>query len=325
MTLIKVAPIIKTSPTPGDVHVNGPLTQLSVAFIQDADTYVADKVFPIVPVQKQSDLFYTYDKGDFLSDEARPRAPGTESAGGHFGVSTSLYSAQVRAYHKDIDDQLRANADSVLSLDMSAVNFVTQKMLISRERQFINAFFKTGVWGTDATPATLWSAAGSSPRTDVDAAKVIVQANTAGLVPNTLVITPNVLYALRGNAEIRDQFKYTSADSIDTAMMARYFGIERVLVLGAVYNSAQQGVSPVFTFMGGKSALLVYSAPAPSLMAATAGYIFAWTGYTGAVNGIRIKRFRMEHLESDRIEGQIAYDMRRIAAEAGYFFSNVVA
>lgn len=310
--------------TPGDVHVSAPLTQISVAYMQQAD-YIADKVFPVVPVMKQSDVYYIYNKADFLSDEARDRAPGTESAGGQFGLATQNYSCKPKAYHKDVDDQLRANADTVLSLDEAATNFVSQKMLIARERQFVNAYFKTGVWGTDITPGTLWDAANSTPRKDVDTGKSTVQGNTAGLKPNTLVITPPVLYALRSNADVRDQFKYVSKDSIDEQMLAAYFGIDRVLVLGAGYNSAAQGAAGAYGFIGGKHAMLVYTAPNPSLMAPTAGYIFGWAGYTGAVNGVRIKRFRMEPLESDRIEGQIAYDMAKVASDCGYFFSGCVS
>lgn len=313
----------KAGPTPGDAHVNSPLTNVSVAWMATAP-FIADKVFPVVPVQKQSDVYYVYSKDDFLRDEARDRAPGTESAGGTFGLTTDNYSCKPKAYHKDVDDQLRANADSVLSLDEAATRIVSQKMLIAREKQFVNGYFKTGVWGTDVTPSALWDVA-SFPRKDVDLGKVTIQQNTAGLVPNILVITPFVLNALRSNADVRDQFKYVSADSIDTAMLARYFGVEQVLVLGGAYNTAAQGATGAYSFYGGKHAMLVYSASTPSLMEPTAGYIFGWSGYVGSLNGVRIKRFRMEALESDRIEGQIALDMKKVAAECGYFLNGVVS
>ena len=42
------------NPTASDVHVNRPLTNISIAYTQDASTFVADKVFPNIPVAKQS-------------------------------------------------------------------------------------------------------------------------------------------------------------------------------------------------------------------------------------------------------------------------------
>lgn len=312
-------------PTPGDVHVNGPLTNISTAYILAASAFAAHRVFPMVPVAKQSDLYYEYNKEDFLRDEAKLRAPGTESAGGGFGLSTSQYGCTVEAYHKDVDDQTRANADSVLSLDRAATEFVTQKMLIRRERRWIAAFFASGIWGTDITPSTLWSAAsGSDPQKDVEAGKIKIQSET-GFKPNTLVLGPRVKSALRTNSAIREQFKYTSADSIDDDMIARYFDIERVITLESVHTSGTEGGTQTTDFSAGKHALLCYSAPSPSLMTPTAGYTFVWSGFTGSVDGMRTKRFRMEHLASDRIEMESAYDMKKVAAAMGYFFNGAVS
>src|SRR5690554_4523754 len=97
------------NPTPSDVHVNRPLTTMSLAFMQSADGFVADRVFPNIPVMKQSDTYFTYDRGYFNRVEMKKRAPSTESAGGGYAIGTDSYNAQVYAFHKDIDDQLRAN------------------------------------------------------------------------------------------------------------------------------------------------------------------------------------------------------------------------
>ncbi|GIV81719.1 MAG: hypothetical protein KatS3mg051_1073 [Anaerolineae bacterium] len=64
-----------TSPTRSDVHVDAVLTGISVAYIQSQTDFIATRVFPIVPVDKRSDVFYTYTKNDWFRDEAqRPGA-----------------------------------------------------------------------------------------------------------------------------------------------------------------------------------------------------------------------------------------------------------
>ena len=68
-------------PTANQVHINRPLTNISVAYIQDDTHFIAGKVFPEIPVDKKSDLYFRYKKEDWFRDEARPRADGTESAG----------------------------------------------------------------------------------------------------------------------------------------------------------------------------------------------------------------------------------------------------
>jgi hypothetical protein len=94
-------------PTAGDVHVNAALTNISVAYIQSAEGFVADKVFPIVPVDQQSNFYYTYTQNDWFRDEAKPRAPGAESAGGGFSLSTATYSAVVEAWHEGASSKIK--------------------------------------------------------------------------------------------------------------------------------------------------------------------------------------------------------------------------
>lgn len=334
-TLLKRARIAKNSPTPGDVHVNAPLTNVSVAYVQAQDAFIADKVFPVLPVAKQTDLYYLYNKGDFLRDEARKRAPSTESAGGGFTLSTDSYRCEPEAFHKDIDDQTRANMDSVLAADLAATEYVTQKLLIRRERQFVSDFFGTGKWGTDVTGVASgatagqfnrWDAtSGTTPKKDIEAGKRAILAAT-GFEPNTMAMSYEVFSALTDNHAVRDQFKYTSAESINEAMLARFFGVQRLLVFKGIYASGIEGATQTTGFIAGKHVLLCYSAPSPSLLQPTAGYTFTWSGYTGAgAYGLRMSKWREQRIRSDRVEGEMAYDMKIVAAECGYFLSAAIS
>ena len=60
-------------------------------------------------------------------------------------------------------------------------------------------------------------------------------------------------------------------------------------------------------------------------MIPSGGYTFNWTGMTGGVNGTRIKKYRLEKIESDRVEIQSAYDQKLVSADMGVMFSTVVA
>ena len=81
-------------PTPNAVHVDAPLTQISVAFLQDANNFIAGQVFPTISVAKQSDRYYTYDRGFFNRDEMEVRAPGTESKGVAYEVDNIYETCQ---------------------------------------------------------------------------------------------------------------------------------------------------------------------------------------------------------------------------------------
>ena len=103
------------NPTRSDVHVNQPLTQVSIAYLQNETKFIAAQCFPSLSVPKQSDLYFQYSQADFMRAEAAIRAPGTESKGAGYDLTTASYSAAVFALHKDVADQIRQNADAPTS------------------------------------------------------------------------------------------------------------------------------------------------------------------------------------------------------------------
>ena len=323
--------MLKYSPTAGDVHVNTPLTNISIAYLQDANNFVASKVFPNIPVTKQSDRYYTYDRGEFNRDEMKKRAPGTESAGGSYTIdNTPTYFADVYAFHKDVPDQVRANSDSVLSPDREATEYVTHKALIKREKLWATKYFATSIWTTNNTTAN-WGTAGTAtdPIVDIRTGKRTVLGLT-GYEPNTLVLSKAVYDTLADNADVIERVnagQTPNGPAMGTLMaMMSLFEIERILVMKAIENTAAEGATAVHAFIGGANALLCYSTPRPGIMTPTAGYTFSWTGWMGAgAEGGRIKRFRQEKLESDRIEIQMAFDQKLVSADLGYFFDTPIA
>src|SRR3990167_9444422 len=138
-------------PTAGDSHIDAPLTNVSIAYMQEQGNFIATRVFPWVPVARQSDKYYIFDKNAWLRDQVQLRPPGTEAAGSGYTLSNTTYYADVWALRKDIDDQTRANSDAPLDPDRNATNWLTLQMLIRREQEFATSAFATGKWGTDKT------------------------------------------------------------------------------------------------------------------------------------------------------------------------------
>jgi hypothetical protein len=322
-------------PTQYAVHIDAILTNISVAYIQQTENFVATKVFPIVPVDKQSNKFFKYTKNDWFRDEAQVRADATESAGGGYNLSTDTYSAQVWAFHKDIGDQTRANADTPINLDREATEFVTMRIMLRQELDWQSKFFTTSVWGKDYTgvagsPSTdefkQWSDfANSDPLEDIEAAKELIL-QTTGFMPNTLVLGYQVFRKLKNHPDLVDRIKYTTSNVITEDMMAKMFGVDRVMVTKSVKATNKEGATGAYDFVHGKAALLCYSAPSAGLLQPSAGYTFAWTGVSnGLGQTIGTSRFRMESLKSDRIEAEAAWDNKVVASDLGAFFTAAVA
>jgi len=319
-------------PTVRDVHIDAALTNVSVAYTQDSANYIADKVFPIVPVQKQADKYWTYEKGMFFRDEAKKRAPGTESAGGGYKLGNDTYFCEKWSFHKDVDDDTVANQDASIDCYRDAAAFVMETLLIRRERLFVDTYLKTGVWGTDVVGGTNFAQwddeATSDPAEDIKNARIKILLNT-GRMPNKLTVDIYTHEALKKHPLIQAKFFGNNGGqgTVTRVMLASYFEVEQYLVSQAVYTASDETVtSPVMSFVAPKCALLSYAPNVASVMQPSAGYIFGWAGLTGLNNvGIRTKRFRLEKLESERIENTMAFDMKLVAADCGYFFSATVS
>jgi hypothetical protein len=339
-------------PSRSDVHVNRPLTNISLAFVQSADNFVADKVFPTVSVSKQSDAYFTYDRGEFNRDEMEERAPGTETAGGTYTVDTDLYYARLFGFHKDIPEQVRANQDNPINLDREAAIYVSTKALIKRETRWAASFFVAGapgdIWTFDvdgvASGATAaasfdptnasnndklhWSDASSTPIEDVRQGKRYVLEST-GFMPNKLTLGRPVYDALVDHPDIvgrLDRGQTTGPAKANRDALAALFEVEEVLVMDGIQNTAKKGLTPVHSFIGGKNALLSYAPPTPGILTPSAGYTFSWTGMTGmTANGFRIKKFWDDKISSDRVEIEAAWDPKRVSQDMGYFFGAIVA
>ena len=324
------------NPTQSDLHVNVPLTNVSVAYLQSASTYIADKVFPRVPVNKQSDMYWKYSKSDWRRTQVTRRAPATESVGDGWNNLTDQYFCHVYAIHKDIDDQLRANADSNFNLERDSTEFITNQLLLKRDIDWASTFFTAGVWDTDLdgdTDFTKWSEAGSDPIGDVQG-WVIDFRKLTGYTPNVMVLGAHVMAALKQHPDIIDRIKFTQRGIVTEDLIATLFGVGQLYTSYAtvasgphINDAAAQDAAATFDFISdSKSLLMAYSPGSPSLLTPAAGYTFTWNGYLGGnAQGIRVKRFRQEAIASDRIEAEMTYDMKVVSPDMGIFAADVVA
>lgn len=322
-------------------HIDRALTNISVAYIQQPNAFIADKVFPVIPVQKRSDVYFEYSKADMFRNEVQERGQGAESVGGnwHLNIADPYYCRKY-AFHYDITQEERVNYDAPINVERDTVQWLTQKMLLKREVDFTSKFFKTGVWGTEiagaATPTTgqikKWSDPTSDPVVTVNNA-MLQMAESTGYKPNFLILAPDVFYALKNHEAIMERIKYTQRGIVTADLIASLFEIDNIYIPWAIQNEGPntpgydtEETSMSFLYKG--CALLGYRATSPSLKTPTAGYIFAWTGLEGSdgAYGGRIVRIPMDQLGygTERIEMEMAYDQKVICKDMGIFFTDLV-
>jgi hypothetical protein len=322
--------------TPSSVHIDQPLTNLTLAYAQEQSNFIADKVFPTVGVPRQSDKYYIYDRDNMnRTGDVKKLAPRTEVNRIGMSISNNSYYADVYGLGMDFDEQTLANEDAALDIRSAGAQTLMTRLMIHREEQFAASFFAAGIWGSQSTPSNLWSDyTNGTPITDVTAARRAMQLKSGGFKPNTMVIGkevrdilinhPDILARLNGGATV------SNTALITNAKLAEIFEVENLYVMEAVKNSSVEGVAESNAFIGGKHALLVHTPSSAGLMTPAAGLTFAWNNIPGVSNlGVTVESYSDDALRrqqvAEHIQVKMAYDMKVVGADLGYFFNSAVA
>ena len=331
--------------TPSQVHIDVPLTNLTIAYAQETAGFVADKVFGTVSVPKQSDKYYKYDREGLRHGDVKVLAPRTEVNRVGMALSTDNYFADVRGLGMDFDEQMLANEDTMLEVRSQGANVLLEKIMIDREVRWADTFFKTGVWGTEvsgdtsgsvgANEVVYWSDyTNSTPIVDVTNARRAMQLKSGGYKPNCMVVGkevrdilvnhPDILARLNGGATVANTALITDGE------LAEIFEVEAFYVMEAVYNDAAEGLADNIGFIGGKHAMLAYKPSSRGLRTPASGAIFTWDSIPGVSGlGITVESFSDDALKrqqiAEMIQVKVSDDMKVIGPDLGYFFADVVA
>lgn len=315
------------NPSGRDLHHDVPLTNILLAYSNLG--YIADQIFPIVEVQKQSDLIPEFDKSPWFRDVARIRAPRTKSEGTGFTVNKDrTYFCPRYSFRYEISDDDKDNQDSIWNLERSGVEFVGDKMFMRREVAFATDFFKAGVWTGDVaggTDFTQWSDyASSQPLIDIDGWADTVEMRI-GRAPNKMVMGKQVWSSVKWHPDMVDLIKYTQRGIITQELFQSMAEVPQLLIGRAIYTTDPEGTAEAnvtYSRLWGKKVWYGYVPERASIMTPAAGYTFVWARVANALQ--YIKRMRDEERETDIIEGNSYFDQNVTGAGAAQFADTVV-
>lgn len=322
---------------PSDVHVNTPLTNYSVAIIQDKAKFIAANAFSAIPVAKQSDIFYKIPPGAFHRREMKRRAPGAPVERANLLTESDTYRCDSFSLGTEVPDETKANADAAINPDFEATEFLTHQALLNREKAFADTFFKASVFTGDQTgvagaPSSnqfkQWNDETSTPIEDVQRLSTVIHQRT-GFRPNTMIVGRPTFDALLNHPDIIDRVKYGQIAGgpamADLNIMAQLFKVSSFLVGDAIENTGVEGQSDSNAFIFGKAALLCY-AGSPGLRSVSAGHMFSWRGMNGTGStGTRILQRRDDAIRSDVFEIDDYFDYKVISADLGVYLGSAVA
>lgn len=276
-------------PTPKSAHKDAALSNLSIAYRNGM--YIADQVFPTVAVSKQSDYFFKFLRGDWFRNDASVRGPGADAKRGGYKLTSDTYSCKEYAFAHPVPIELINNADAVLDPIRTGIEFVTESILLAKERVVSSLICTAANWNANHSEdaAGLWAATDTTNTfiTDVNYRRETIR-QAIGRWPNTLIMDAKTFKGLRESTLLLDRIKYTGTQGnpadVTPSMLAALVQVKRVLVGGAIYTSDEETLAGTeFTAVDlwetnatKGAAWLGYVEPNPQINMPSAGYVFTW-------------------------------------------------
>lgn len=302
------------APTLRDMHIDSAMTEISIAYRNR--NYIAPQVFPIVPVEKKSDYYFVFGRGDWFRDDVEVRAPGARARRVDYTLSSASYVCITYALSKGVTDEERENADAPLRPDTQASEFVTDMLQRAMERRVASMITTCANWASASTPSTVWSNPASDILADIENARNAI-ISSIGVEPNLALMSQDVWRYVKNHPDLLDRIKYTQRGVMTKDLFAGLIEVDKFLVGTALYNSAKEGATDSMAYIWGNCFWLGYVPPRAALMEPAAGYVLQWGANVA-------NRYREDQEHQDVIEVQQSMDEVITGSDAGAGYYGVV-
>jgi hypothetical protein len=292
--------------------------------------FIGLSIFPIFETPEQSADYPVIPLEAILKLKDTGRAPRGKYNRGDWEFEMGTYSCKEFGWEEPVDDAEAALYRRFFDAEEIATIRATDILLRRQEARIATAAFDVASITNTAAVAIEWSTAATAvPRANVYAARSAMRAAT-GLEPNVIAMSKKVFDNLMLTAEVTAAFRYTNPIEIggyeaQARIMAQYFGLDRVLIGGAVYDSAKEGVAASIADMWDDEYVGLYrvSSGSRDLREPCIGRTFLWTG--DSPQNLVTEQYREEQTRSNIYRVRHNVDEEYVFVGAGYLLSNITA
>jgi len=312
----------QSGPIYGQVHIDVALTNFSVRYSNDE--MIAEQVFPVMPVSKDSNVYFKYGK-EHLRDYETRRAPGARANTMDWSVShDDTYLTKEDALEMPIPNEVRDNADEPLNIEMDSTQNLTDALLLKLENRVAAVATNSANYDSDAVldlvaDGVPWSDyKNSDPCGDVGAARTIIHKKIMRR-PNLMVLPMPVFNVLKNHPQVLARLSYANLKVVTAELLAELFEVQRVLIGGAVKITSVQGASTeTSSYVWGNDQAMLYYVGAPGLKSLSYGQIFRRNGFR------QTEKWYEQQRKTTVVRVADKTDQKVIAKPAGFLFDNAI-
>jgi len=302
-------------PTPSsDTVIQRPdLGQLVMEFITNAPTmgYIGLEVLPIFTTSEQTATYPVIPKEALLSLQDTKRAMRGKYPRSDYVFEEGYYATSENGWEELVDDRERRLYANKFDAEMVAVKRATDIILRSQEKRVADLVFSSTNFTANSVTNEWDDSANATPIDDIKTGKETIRA-ASGMLPTDLIISYSTYEDLKRCDQIIDLLKYTfpmiDMNQMTTAQLAKVLDVQRVLVGGAVYNSAKKGQDASIANLWSNEYAMLTKISSGDLMEPSIGRTFLWTD-DSASNTV-VETYREEESRGD------VYRVRHDTSEA---------
>lgn len=271
-----------------DLRRNPVLTNVSKAWKNDQLNFIADRVFPTLPVDEDSGYYYVYDKTNLKNVDSRiaPNSKAMTPEIEYNLTKTAFGPLEKRKLKVFVDEDELKRSKPPLDARVDATEILTESFMINKEANAAALLNNTSIitQNTTLSGTSQWSDFGNSnPFNDIVAGITAIKQNGLKL-PNTLVMSWEVWAVIQHHPDFLERIKYTQTGVLTTQALAGLLGIPNIVIGMAAVNSGKEGQSDSLAPIWGKNVWLMNINATPGIKQLSAGYTLQLTDGRGVDN-----------------------------------------
>lgn len=288
---------------------------------------IADTLFPVVTVDKQSDVYLESDRGQILRVKRTERSPGNEANRVEDDFGSATYFARNYAIKRSVTIEDKANADA--GMLMNKLNGKAQRCIddifLDWEVRVSNLVLNTANVGSFSAVSSGWSGAGD-PIGDVETA--IDNIHYANGVPKQgikVTFGPEAWDSFRRDDNVRNLiFGVDNGGGYPNAgQVAALLDVKEVNVGDGFENTGEKGQAESLQSIWGDNVLLHWTPSAPSVDVPSFGYTFRWQ-QAALPAALTVMRHPFDSRKgAEEVEAGLYQDEKITGASYGYLLTAV--
>lgn len=301
------------------------LSQLALEYMEKQTDFIGLQVLPTFNVDQQNGDYPVIPLEALLRVPTTQRAARAHYARGDWKFETDTYDCLENGWEEPVDETEAKLYARFFDAEEIAMQRALNTILRVQEKRVADMLFNASNFTANAVTNEWDDAANATPITDVQAGRLAVR-NACGLEPNVLVVSYSTFLNLGVVAQIVDRVKYIDstirAGDIPVSALEKLFGVEKVLVGSARYNSAKKGQSASLANVWNEEyAMLAVVNKGNDLKQPCVGRSFLWTA--DSPENVLVESYDEPQTRSIVIRARQHTDEEIMLTATAYLLSNI--